>query len=68
MIFLSISHLITFFLQSLKASSPSALMFNYQTVSSTADKIFKPSYRTDSYGKNSITIGAIIVGIKLNIS
>ena len=32
---------------------------NYQTVSSTADKIFKPSYRTDSYGKNSITIGVI---------
>ena len=28
-------------------------------VSSTADKIFKPSYRTDSYGKTSITIGAI---------
>ena len=32
---------------------------NYHTVSSTADKISKPSYRTDSYGKNSITIGAI---------
>ena len=32
---------------------------NYQTVSSTADKIFKPSCRTDSSGKNSITIGAI---------
>ena len=32
---------------------------NYQTISSTADKIFKPSYRTDSYGKKSITIGAI---------
>ena len=32
---------------------------NYQTISSTADKIFKPSYRTESYGKNSITIGAI---------
>ena len=32
---------------------------NYQTVSSTADKIFKPCYRTDSYGKNSITIAAI---------
>ena len=32
---------------------------NYQTISSTADKIFKPSYRTDSYGKNSINIGAI---------
>ena len=32
---------------------------NYQTVSSSADKIFKPSYRTDSYGKNSIAIGAI---------
>ena len=29
------------------------------SVSSTADKIFKPSYRTDSYGKNSITVGAI---------
>ena len=32
---------------------------NYQIVSSAADKIFKPSYRTDSYGKNSITIEAI---------
>ena len=32
---------------------------NYQTISSTADKIFKPSYRTDSYGKNSVTTGAI---------
>ena len=42
-------------------------LHNYQKVSSTADKIFKPSYRTDSYGKNSITIGVIIVGINLNI-
>ena len=32
---------------------------NYHTVSSTADKIFNPSYRADSYGKNSITIGSI---------
>ena len=32
---------------------------NYQTVSSTADKIFKPIYSTDSYGKNSVTIAAI---------
>ena len=32
---------------------------NYQTVSSTSDKILKPSYTTDSFGKNSITIGAI---------
>ena len=32
---------------------------NYQTVSFTTDKIFKPSYRTDSFGKNSVTIGAI---------
>ena len=32
---------------------------NYQTVSSTSDKIFKQSYRADSFGKNSITIGAI---------
>ena len=31
---------------------------NYQTVSSTSDKIFKPSYRTDSFGKGSINIGA----------
>ena len=31
---------------------------NYQTVSSTSDEIFK-SYRTDSFEKNSITIGAI---------
>ena len=30
---------------------------NYQTVSSTTDKMFKPSYRTNSYGKSSITIG-----------
>ena len=32
---------------------------NYQTVSSTSDKIFKPSFRTDSFEKYSITIGAI---------
>ena len=32
---------------------------NYQTVSSTADEIFKLSYRTDSDGKKSITIGVI---------
>ena len=58
-LFLSISLLITFFLQSLKVGSLSALIFTIITVSSTADKIFKPSYRTDSYGKNSITLGAI---------
>ena len=57
--FLSISLLITFFLQSLKVGSLSALIFTIITVSSTADKIFKPSYRTDSNGKNSITLGAI---------
>ena len=32
---------------------------NYQTVSSNSDKIFKPSYRTDSFRKNLITIVAI---------
>ena len=32
---------------------------NYQTVSATSDKIFKPSFRTDSFEKYSITIGAI---------
>ena len=57
--FLSKSHLTSFLLQSLKVGSSSADVHNYQTVSSTADKIFKPSYRTDSYGKDSITIGAI---------
>ena len=31
----------------------------YDTVSSSADKLFKPSYRTDSYGRNSIIIGFI---------
>ena len=36
----------------------SLLLHNYQTVSSTSDKIFKPSYRTDSLGKGSINIGA----------
>ena len=47
-----------FFLQSLKVGSPSARsdVHNYQTVSSTAEKIFKPSYRTDSRGKNSIIV------------
>ena len=32
---------------------------NYQTVSSTSDKIFKPSFKTNSFEKYSITIGAI---------
>ena len=31
----------------------------YDTVSSSADKLFRPSYRTDSYGRNSVIIGAI---------
>ena len=32
---------------------------SYNTVSSAIDKLFKPSYRTDSYGKNSVIISAI---------
>ena len=32
---------------------------NYNTVSSSTDKLFKPSYRTDSYGKNTVIIRAI---------
>ena len=32
---------------------------NYHTVSSTADKTFKTSYRADSFGKYSMAIGAI---------
>ena len=32
---------------------------DYQAVLSTTDKILKTSYRTDSYGKNSVIIRAI---------
>ena len=32
---------------------------NYQTVSSTSNKTFKPSYRTDSFGKKWIALGDI---------
>ena len=32
---------------------------NYNTVSSSTDKLFKPSYRTDSNGKNFVIISAI---------
>ena len=32
---------------------------NYNIVLSSTDKLFKPSYRTDSYGKNSVIISAI---------
>ena len=61
--------LTNFFLQSLKVGSASALILTI--IAQSADKIFKPSYRTDSYGKNSIILEAIktvIVGIKLNNS
>ena len=34
-----------------------SVVHNYQTVSSTTDKMFKPSNRTGSYGKYSMTIG-----------
>ena len=30
---------------------------DYQRVSSTTHKMFEPSYGTDFYGKNSITVG-----------
>ena len=40
---------------------------DYKTVSSTADKIFKPFYRPDPYEKNSITIGAINSRKKPNV-
>ena len=32
---------------------------NYNTVSLSTDKLFKPSYRTDSYGKTSVITSAI---------
>ena len=34
-------------------------ILKYNTVSSSADKLFKPLYRTDSYRRNSVIIGAI---------
>ena len=34
-------------------------IYDYNTVPSSNDKLFKPSYRTDSYGKNSVIISAI---------
>ena len=63
-----LSHLITFFLQSLKVGSPSALMFTIITVSCTADKIFKPSYTTDSYGNTPIFDHANSITIKVTFS
>ena len=32
---------------------------NYNTVSSSTDKLFKSLYRTDSYGKNSVIVSTI---------
>ena len=63
-----LSHLITFFLQSLKVGSPSALMFTIITVSCTADKIFKPSYTTDSYGNTPIFDHAHSITIEVTFS
>ena len=34
-------------------------IYKYDRVSSSTDKLFKPSYRTNSYGTNSVAIGAI---------
>ena len=41
---------------------------NYRTVSSTADKIFKPSYTTDSYGNTPIFEHAHSITIKVTFS
>ena len=37
----------------------SSEIHNYNTVSSPTDKLFKPSYGTDSYSRNSVIISAI---------
>ena len=59
-LFLTISHLITFFLQSLKTGSASALMFTITTQYHLLLRYLrKPSCRTDSYVKNPMTLGAI---------
>ena len=41
-------------------------ILNYQAVSSSTGKIFKPSYRTDCYGKIQLLV-PLIVAIKLDI-
>ena len=38
---------------------------NYETTSSATCKLFKTSFRTNLYGKNSVLVNAIDVGIKL---
>ena len=41
---------------------------NYETTSSATCKLFKPSFQTNLYGKNSITVNAIDVWNKAQIS
>ena len=41
---------------------------NYETTSSATCKLFKPSFRTNLYGKNSITVNLIIIIIVIIIS
>ena len=61
--------LITFFLQSLKVGSPSAQMFTIITLSHLLlIRYLNHPIELILMEKSSITLGAIIVGIKLNIS
>ena len=64
---LSASHLITFLLLYLKFTFCSDF-HNCHTVSSTADKIFKSSYTTDSYGNTPILDHAHSIAIKITFS
>ena len=43
-------------------------VYNYRTVSFTADEIFKPSYTTDPYGNTPIFDHAYSITIKVTFS
>ena len=53
--------------QSLMVCSRCPNIHNYQAISSSIGKIFKPSYRTDWYGKIQSILVPLIVAIKISI-
>ena len=42
--------------------------YNYNTAASSTGKLYKPSFRTNLYGKNSITISAVNSWNKIQIA
>ena len=53
------NQLIIYYHQYLRIGLSFVPIFTTMIVSSSADKLLKPSHRTGSYGKNSVIIGAI---------